>query len=225
MGLRDNSCIRTCNGHSEWLNSIAFSADGRTLASGSADRTVKLWDVGNGSCIRTCIGHSNAVWSVAWYPIPPTPRGLGGEGGIVVSGSFDQTVRLWDSRTGQSLKTFTGYTNWVRSVVFSNDCQTLVSGHTDHQVRIWDYSSGKCCQTLSGHKAQVCAAALSIDGNILASGSYDQTIKLWDISKGKSLNTLIGHSGWVCSVAFSPIPPNLRQSLQVGKPSQCNVSS
>ncbi|MDH6104584.1 trypsin-like peptidase domain-containing protein [Anabaenopsis tanganyikae CS-531] len=187
-----SSLVNTLTGHSEWVRSVAFSPDGQTLASGSDDDTIKLWDVATGTSIATLTGHSSWVNSVAFSP----------DGKTLASGSWDGTIKLWDVATGTSIATLTGHSSWVNSVAFSPDGKTLASGSSD--IKLWDVATRRSIATLTGHSGSVESVAFSPDGQTLASGSWDDTIKLWDVATGRSIATLTGHSSWVRSVAFSP---------------------
>ncbi|MBO3460830.1 serine/threonine protein kinase [Aetokthonos hydrillicola Thurmond2011] len=127
----------TFAGHSFYVNSIAWSNDGKILASGSSDKKIKLWQVSNGQEIRTFSGHSNAVSSVTFSPIPPSSLEQREPRGILASASWDQTIKLWQINTGKEICTLSGHSNYVRSVAFSPDGQTLVSGSDDNTVKVW----------------------------------------------------------------------------------------
>ena len=118
------------NGHSsvEGVKSVAFSPDGKTLASGGGDNVIHLWDIGTGKRKMTLVGHTHWVFSLAFSP----------DGKTLASGSVDSDIRLWDPRTGEPKKTLTGHGNWVRSIAFSPDGKTLVSGSDDGSVLIWE---------------------------------------------------------------------------------------
>ncbi|MDZ8030324.1 NB-ARC domain-containing protein [Nostoc sp. DedSLP04] len=176
------------------ISSVAFSPNGKLLATGDADGKTYLWQVDDGKLLFTCIGHSSWVKSVAFSP----------DGQTLASGSDDQTVKLWDVPDGKCLKTLQGHSNWVRSVAFSPDGQTLASGSEDQTVKLWNVHIGKCLITLQGNTNRIMSVAFSPDGQTLASGSEKQTVKLWDVRNGECLKILQGHSNWVRSVAFSP---------------------
>ena len=186
--------VATFTGHSNRVLSVAFSPDSRTLASGSADNTIKLWDVQSQGQIATLTGHSNRVWSVAFSPDSRT----------LASGSVDNAIKLWDVQSQREIATLTGHSYFVRSVAFSPDGRTLASGSFDHTIKLWDVQSQREIATITGHSSSVTSVALSPDGGTLASGSWDTTIKLWDVQSQREIATLTEHPFWVGSVAFSP---------------------
>ncbi|NJM71303.1 MAG: protein kinase [Scytonema sp. RU_4_4] len=184
----------TLKGHSSDVNSVAFSVDGKTLASGSDDNTIKIWSLANQQQIRTFKGHSKWVWTVAFSP----------NGKTVASGSADKTIRLWNLETGQEIGTLKGHTDGVSSIVFSPDGKTLVSGSLDKTIKLWNLETGQEIYTFKEHSKAVASVAFSPDGTTLASGSWDKTIKLWNLATQKQIRTFKGHSDIVLCVAFAP---------------------
>lgn len=128
-------------GHTNWVTVLTFSPDGEWLASGSYDRTIRLWHWRTGEQVQILQGHTDWVWSVAFHPQSTVNQGL------VASGGSDNSVRLWEPQSGQLLQTLQGHTNWVRAVTFSADGATLVSGSSDETLKWWDVASGSCLAT------------------------------------------------------------------------------
>ncbi|KAM6516800.1 hypothetical protein FSOLCH5_007742 [Fusarium solani] len=133
-----NACLQTLDGHGRSVLSVAFSADGQRLASGSVDRTVKVWDTATGACVQTLEGHGQSVYAVAFSA----------DGQRLASGSVDKTVKVWDAATGACVQTLKGHGSSVFSVAFSADGQRLASGSDDQTVKVWDAATGACVQTL-----------------------------------------------------------------------------
>jgi len=123
--------LATVLGHTDTVNSVAWSPDGKTVASGSLDQTVKLWEVATGKLLATLQGHAGGIYSVAWSP----------DGKILASGPGDNTVKLWEAATGKLLTSLEGHTDTVNSVAWSPDGKILASGSYDKTVKLWEASS------------------------------------------------------------------------------------
>ena len=180
-------------GHRGNVSSVAFSPNGKILASGSWDDTIKLWNPTTGQYLTTFHGHNSDVNTIAFSP----------DGDILASGSDDDTIKLWNS-DGQVRATLHGHADNVNSIAFSPDGKILASGSRDNTIRLWNPTTEQHTAILEGHTDWVRNVAFSPDGGTLASASDDRTIRLWDSTTGQHLATLSGHRGYVYSVSFSP---------------------
>ncbi|MEH1778783.1 MAG: serine/threonine-protein kinase [Nostoc sp.] len=218
-------CVQSLKGHSSMVHAIAISPDGQFIASGSNDKTIKLWQVATGKLVRQLgrwsSSHSSMVHSVAFSPISASFSYQGDSGkstgvadmnrGILASGSWDNTIKLWDVNTGKEIRTLTGHANWVNSVAFSPDGKFLASGSADCTIKLWQVGTGIEIQTLTGHSDAVSSVAYcprtpatnSQDRQLVASGSNDYTIKLWQGYTPRNIYTLTGHSFFVNCITFS----------------------
>ncbi|EDX74482.1 protein kinase domain [Coleofasciculus chthonoplastes PCC 7420] len=187
-------CVRTLRGHSSSIHAIAFHPDGQILASGGADRSVKLWHLESGIPSCTFSGHSSLIDTIAFSP----------DGQFLVSGSWDHTIKLWELTTQTLKHTLKQHSGWIKSVAFSSDGQLLASGSADKTINIWNLNLQDIQKTLDGHSSMIHTIVISPDGQILASGSADRTIKLWNLATGEIQLTLHGHTDAVNSLAFSP---------------------
>ena len=148
------------------------------------------------------------------YPIeivPVTPHAtavmsavLSPDGRLVLSGSSDGTMKLWDAATGRLIRTFEGHNGAVDAVLFTRDGKRAISASNDKTIKLWDLASGRVLRTFEGHTGEVKSIALSRDGGSVLSASFDKTLRLWDLASGRLLRTFNGHAAGVSSVAISP---------------------
>jgi len=185
----------TFEGHTEPVDSVCLSADGRYALSGGWDHTLKLWEVASGRCLRTFEGHTSFVGSVC----------LSAVGRYALSGSDDSTLKLWEVASGRCLHTFEGHAGWVNSACLSADGLYALSagGVGDNTLKLWEVESGRCLRTFEGHTESVQSVCLSADERYALSGSNDKTLKLWEVASGRCLRTFEGHTESVNSACLN----------------------
>ncbi len=191
--IRSSSSRYQLKGHEATVWSVAFSADGTLLASGSNDSTVRIWDTRTGKPLTVLQGHTGEVSSVAFSP----------DGTLLASASDDKTVRLWHTRTGKLLYSLQGHTGEVSSVAFSPDGTLLASASGDKTVRLWDTRTGKSLKVLQGHTDGVHSVAFSPDGTALISGGRDKILVVWSTRDWHKAAVLTGHTDWITQIAFA----------------------
>ena len=190
-------CVNTLKAHNSMVHAVSISPDGQLLASGSSDKTIKLWELHTGKLLRQLgswfSGHSGIIDSLVFSH----------DGKILASGSWDETIKLWSVSTGRQIRTYEGHISCVNTLAFSPNNQLLASGSVDRTIKLWQVSRGREIANLTGHCDSVCSVTWSPDGQFLASASADYTIKIWQTDTGKEIRTLTGHSLFVNSLAYS----------------------
>ncbi len=193
------------HGHLASVYAVAYSPDGKRLASGSYDRTVKVWDAATGEEVRTLRGHAKAILGVAFSP----------DGRRLASASDDHTVKVWDVASGTAVRTLAGHTDVVAAVAYQPGGRLLASASLDGTVRLWDAVTGAAVRVLPGHRDGARAVAFDAQGQRLASGGYDRAVRVWDPATGDQL-LQVQHGAIVRSVAFSPDGKQLAGAGQDG---------
>ncbi len=175
FGVENCQAAACGQGHSGAVYSVAFSPDGKTLASAGAEAVIRVWEVAGAKFLFKLAGpnaHSAEIWSVAFSP----------DGKRLASASSDRAIKLWDLASAEWVMNITGHTDWVYAVAFTRDGKNLVSASADRTIRVWDTTYGRLQTTLTGHGDQVFGLSLSPDNRSLASASQDQTVRIWNLT-------------------------------------------
>jgi WD40 repeat protein len=208
VGLGDAWLVRTFEGHTDAIDTVRFSPDGRYALSGSHDRSIRIWDLQTGTGFAMPQEHRLPISATAFSP----------DGRYLVSGNKTHdyrgnsgpSLRLWDLTRRQSIGSFHDHAKGISSAVFMPDSKSVFTGTWNEPfeaeetcIQRWDIRSGECVQTFKGHDDVVESLALSYDGTLLLSASRDTTLRLWEVSSGKCIRILNGHTGSVYSVAVT----------------------
>jgi WD40 repeat protein len=199
--LPDFVLARTLKGHSGWVTTMAFSPDGQRLATGSWDRTVKIWEVSTGEQLSTIEKKNKEIQALAFSR----------DGRWLATENSSNTVTLLDAATGQEVRALASDkplgplgSNWVYSIAFSPDGRWLATGVDDKTVRLWDVTLGTRMRDFTTSRRRITYIAFSPDSRLLASGDDDKTIRIWDVASGEEVRKLSGHRKSIYAVAFSP---------------------
>ncbi|ETO33497.1 WD-40 repeat protein [Reticulomyxa filosa] len=244
--INDSRQSQIFNRHTDGICCIELSPfnGGRYLCSGSGDKAICLWDVETSKSLHIFNGHKHFVWCVDISPIQSNNNNdnksnhigvIGGNGYTICSGSFDNTIRIWDVETAKQSVAFEGHGHWIRSVKYgSNELgmidgpNTILSGSGDKSVRLWDIRSGQLIQLFNGHAGPVNAVEYSPfvvcgNSNVICSASRDSTIRFWDIRSNKNELYLIdgddNEDGEITCLKFL----QLRTNRKINNGRECGV--
>jgi len=181
-------------GHTDWIRTLAFDAKCQTLATGSHDQTIKLWDVQTGDLIKT-IHAKSRIYSLMFSA----------DYDSLASAGDSQTIQIWDVRTGKCQQTLEGHKSWIGAVAFGRDAthEVLASGSNDGEIRIWDIDSGQCLKRLEDSGDSIQALSFDAASRKLASGDAGNAIKVWNVGTGERIQRFEGHSDWIRTVHLS----------------------
>ncbi|KAL5589207.1 hypothetical protein FOBRF1_015735 [Fusarium oxysporum] len=187
-----DGCLQVLEGHDNWVTCVSFSENSKILASGSNDRTVRLWLVDSGQCLWELHGHERPIVSVTFSQ----------DSKLLASVSEDGDAQLWSVDSGKCIKELNRYDDWVTSVAFSFGSRLIVSTRQDQTIRLWETGNEGSSQAYKGHEGWVGNVVLSPQSGLAASYS-DNIVHLWQIANGQLLRDLRGHTDRVTLVSFS----------------------
>jgi WD40 repeat protein len=181
--------------HESRVASLAFSPNGKFIATGSHDKLVRIWAVATGKEVCRFPTKAGVITAIVFSP----------DGKFIAdNGDVDEGIRVWEVKGPKQKHLLRGHTGWVRALAWASSGNMLASASEDGTVRLWDTDKGKELRCLRGHKSKVRSVTFSPRGTMLATAGDDQTVRLWDVPSGKEVRSLRGHEEMIWSVAFAP---------------------
>uniref|UniRef100_A0A8C9TEH5 Dynein assembly factor with WD repeat domains 1 n=1 Tax=Scleropages formosus TaxID=113540 RepID=A0A8C9TEH5_SCLFO len=175
---------------------VYFTQSRDKVATGSFDKTCKLWCAETGKCFHTYRGHTAEIVLVT--------LSFNTDGNQLVTGSFDHTASLWDVVSGRRVHMLIGHTAEISSVQFNWDCSLIATGSIDKTCKVWDMRNMKCMATLGGHQAEVLDVCFNYTGQLIATASADGTARVYSAATGLCIARLEGHDGEISKICFNP---------------------
>jgi WD40 repeat protein len=199
--------LRILEGHTDGINCVSMTPDGKKAISGSQDKTLRLWDLERGECLRTLYGHTDGIDCVSMTP----------DGKKAISGSQDKTLRLWDLERGECLRTLYGHTDGINCVSMTPDGKKAVSGSSDMTVRVWNLEEGKCLLVRKGHKRLILGSIMSVNifphGRTAISSGSDASIRMWNLVTGECIKSIKCRIRWFDLLFQMAISHNERKAV------------
>jgi WD40 repeat protein len=220
--------------HKNAVQSLAFSPDSKTLATGGEDQMIYLWDIAtgetilsltcqskpvrylsfspDGSLILSAAGTSITLWNLSGQPVRNFPGNVthvwnvifSPDGSRIYSTSLQEKFSMWDTETAEKVAAFEGHTRTVLAVDASSDGSLLASGSLDQNIIIWDAVTKTPLRTINAHAGNIYSVCFSPDNRFLVSASLDETAKIWDVATGRIVHLLAGHEYSVMQARYSP---------------------
>ena len=218
-------CTHTLTNHVAAVRSVAISPDGETLASGSDDNTIKIWQLYKGNLVNTLTSPSGLFKREGtWF----TDIAFSRDGHTLASGSLDKHIKIWDWRGSKVMRSQKAHSDSVYAISLSPDGQTLVSGSRNNTIKLWKLPLLQQTRSFNGHTNSISSLAISGDGQTLVSGSRDNTVKVWNLLNGNIIHTFTGHTDWVYGVAIAPdsqgiVSGSRDKTIQLWQPFTGNV--
>jgi len=178
--------VKEWKGHDNWINAMVISGNGKTMATASRDRTLKIWDLASGKELAVLKGSPDNIKGLVFLESSAKIASTAGKWNKEKK-AWEGEIKIWDAKTGKEIRSIKGHSDPIESLALSKDGKFLASAGDDQTVKIWDLASGKDIQTLKGHTGVIHAVVFSSDGKKLATAGDDKTVKIWDSASGKEL--------------------------------------